>query len=508
MKRTAGTLDQPTKVYCLPSPHLPELPLSATDSFLSRFEAVLPSTQRKYRFQSIPRVIVSDKVPVPFHQCSSSLPQEANPYVPLLSGYSDAVLVASESEQRKEMRKAYVHHAVNHIVRTQALIASGKDSKPRDQGFTQPLVLFLLPYKRFALEVVESLIHFHCKGKSKRISKKSRHKFEEEYTNSDDLQYGDDFKLGLTLAPRHNMFLYTPFKLSDLILASPLALHALFTEDNTAYSILSSIEIAVIDEAGVMLMQNWEHVEAIYGKMNLTPQREYVTGDIERVREHWLDEKGREYRQNVVISDVLTPEINGIVGKTSNRRGWVKVVPGYGGVLAQGKIHRLRKFECTAESVNDRRFEYFTQEFWPKIKDLLPSPAVIFCSSYYEFVRLKAWFEVEEPGVVFISEYTSKSDRQRNLSYIQNDTSRAVLLTERLMYFRHLKLRAAEALVYYSLPLHPQVYEEMTSCMSGEEVWVVFSSLDALQLQRLFGDEKAQQLVASKGSSFAVNAAS
>lgn len=501
---------EPRKQYFLSRTQIPDLPLdSIIDSFLSRFDPCTPTTQRKYRHYSIPKLTICTKVRIPLPQNAPSIDALLdNPYLSLISSYCDAVLVSPEEVQRTAMRRAYIHQAVNHVVKTQALIASGEETKPRDQGFTQATVLLLVPYKRFALEIVQLLIELHCKGRAKRVSKKSRRKFEDEYTNSEDLQYGDDFKLGLSLAPRHNMFLYTPFKLSDIIIASPLALSALLTEDPAASSALSSIEILVVDEAGIMLMQNWDHVEAIWEKVNLMPQRDFVTADISRVREYWLDQRGSEYRQNVLLSNILTPEINGLVGRSQSHLGCIKVAPTYAGVLVPGKLHRLRKFECTPEMVNEQRFQYFTQEFWMKIRDVLPSPAVVFCSSYFEFVRLKNWFETEEPGVVAISEYTSKSDRQRYLSYVQNDTSKAVLLTERLLYFRHTNVKAAKAIVLYSLPLHPNIYEEMAKHMTGEEVWMVFCALDALQLQRILGDTKAQQLITSKGSNFSVNATS
>jgi U3 small nucleolar RNA-associated protein 25 len=511
MKRnsTSGAA-QPIKQYFIGRLHLPDLPLDVTtDSFLSRFDPSASISQRKYCHMSIPKLIVSEKVRIPLPQNThSSESMQDNAYHSLTSSYSDLVLISPDQDQRMAMRIAYVHQAVSHVVKTQALLASGEETKPRDQGFTQATVLILVPYKRFALEIVQQLIEVHCKGRAKRVSKKSRKKFDDEYTNSEDLQFGDDFKLGLSLAPRHNMFLYTPFKLSDIIIASPLALSALLTEDPAASSALSSIEVMVVDEAGIMLMQNWDHLEVIWEKVNLMPQRDFVTADIERVREYWLDQRGAEYRQNIVLSDIMTPEINGLIGSSQNHLGWIKVAPAYTGALVPGKLHRLRKFDCTPELVNEQRFQYFTQEFWVKIRDVLPSPAVVFCSSYFEFVRLKNWFENEEPGIVAISEYTSKPDRQRYLSYLHNDSSKAVLLTERLVYFRHVHVKAAKALVLYSLPLHPHIYEEMTTNMAGEEVWMVFCALDALNLQRILGDAKAQQLVTSKGSNFSVNATS
>jgi Utp25, U3 small nucleolar RNA-associated SSU processome protein 25 len=59
--------------------------------------------------------------------------------------------------------------------------------------------------------------------------------------------------------------LYSEFLQSDVIVASPLGLTTLLTEaagagDAGAADFLTSIEIAVVARADVLLMQNWMHV--------------------------------------------------------------------------------------------------------------------------------------------------------------------------------------------------------------------------------------------------------
>lgn len=61
------------------------------------------------------------------------------------------------------------------------------------------------------------------------------------------------------------MRLYSEFLQSDVIVASPLGLTTLLTEaagagDAGAADFLTSIEIAVVARADVLLMQNWMHV--------------------------------------------------------------------------------------------------------------------------------------------------------------------------------------------------------------------------------------------------------
>lgn len=60
------------------------------------------------------------------------------------------------------------------------------------------------------------------------------------------------------------MRLFAEFFQADVIVASPLglatALSAAAAEGGGAADFLSSVEIAVVDRADVMLMQNWAHV--------------------------------------------------------------------------------------------------------------------------------------------------------------------------------------------------------------------------------------------------------
>ena len=72
----------------------------------------------------------------------------------------------------------------------------------------------------------------------------------------------DCFRLGMSVK-KTNLKLYTPFYSSDIIIASPLGLRTVVGVEGDKkrdYDMLSSIEVVIVDQADVMLMQNWEHL--------------------------------------------------------------------------------------------------------------------------------------------------------------------------------------------------------------------------------------------------------
>lgn len=78
--------------------------------------------------------------------------------------------------------------------------------------------------------------------------------------------------------------LYADLYESDIIIASPLGIATRLaeqTEDGCDF--LSSIEVALVFRADVMLMQNWAHVTAVFESLNQMPKQQHGT-DIMRVR--------------------------------------------------------------------------------------------------------------------------------------------------------------------------------------------------------------------------------
>lgn len=157
---------------------------------------------------------------------------------------------------------------------------------------------------------------------------------------------GDEFKIGITVTKKSlkvyfffckncimiiNFFfqLYADFYSSDIIIASPLGLR--FTigaegENDRDYDFLASIELLILDQTEIFLMQNWDHLLHIFNHLHLQPKDSHGT-DFSRVRTWSLDGHSKYYRQTLIFSSIILPEINAIFNKRcQNYSGKIKIV--------------------------------------------------------------------------------------------------------------------------------------------------------------------------------------
>lgn len=239
-------------------------------------------------------------------------------------------------------------------------IDTQSDEWQRDQGFTRPKVLILLPFRGLAHELVETMIDLL--GHKTVVINKDR--FDDEYGPDDNDEEGeiegaerdgtangaaraerakavidrkpedwkalmgegrnvdDMFTLGLSLSPGGGkgkpgegkgvgVRLYCDFYNSDIIIASPVALHRASAPNGDGgdeasgvdSDFLSSVEVCIMDRADVFLMQNWAYVPDIAEVVNSRPTGERAArADFSRVRPFFLHEQGRLFRQTLVFS--------------------------------------------------------------------------------------------------------------------------------------------------------------------------------------------------------------
>lgn len=207
-----------------------------------------------------------------------------------------------------------------------------------------------MPYRKFALKLIKIFISLIMRKSEEFVSNKKRFfdsfgpagdednkeeakKEDEDGENDnddheakknkhDDFDFlfsgntEDHFKIGLSVSKK-SLKLFTPFYSSDIIIASPLGLKSVIGIEGDAqqdHDFLSSIELLIIDNADVLMMQNWEHVLSVFDHLHLQPKKSHDV-DFSRVRNWLLDGHAKFYRQTLVFGRIPAPPINSVFNK-------------------------------------------------------------------------------------------------------------------------------------------------------------------------------------------------
>ncbi|XP_037444364.1 U3 small nucleolar RNA-associated protein 25-like isoform X2 [Triticum dicoccoides] len=440
---------------------------------------------------------------------------------------------------------AYLMHALSHVHRTRDVVIKNdaklrndantdvmEDDSYRDQGFTRPKVLFLLPLKSIARRIVKRLIQLSPLTQKDN----SMGQFKKEFGESDDeleepnsskptdfnLLFAGDvedhFLFGIKFTKK-SVKLYSNFYASDIIVASPLALKLKIDggevtkkkgrpKENDS-DFLSSIEIVVVDYADVISMQNWSHLHAVLEQLNHLPSKEHVT-NVMRIRPWYLDEQARYYRQTIILSSYLTPEMNALFnGLCLNYEGKVKLATEFTGVLPKIQLEIRQVYErfdaSSIGELDDARFEYFCTKVYPKIQESDEGGVLLFASSYFEYIRLSSFLKSQDASFCRIGEATSQQDISRARLWFFEGQKKILLYSERSHFFHRYKIRGGHHLVIYSLPGRKDFYPELVN-MLGESANprcnVLFSRLDLLKLERIVGSSSARRLISSDKDMF------
>ncbi|GBB95965.1 hypothetical protein RclHR1_02650036 [Rhizophagus clarus] len=450
--------------------------------------------------------------------------------------YQDVLYTNRNIENSFELRYIYALHALNHIYKVRNRIlknneklnkahAAGKDiDEMRDQGFTRPKVLILLPFRNSAMNLAEILIKLS--GKDQQENQK---RFFESYgiTPEQDKidpkkpadflatfkgNIDDMFRIGIKFT-RKSMKFHAEFYSADIIIASPLGLRMIIGAEGDKkrdFDFLSSIEVIIVDQCDTFLMQNWDHVEHIFSYMNLIPQKSHDC-DFSRVKNWYLDGRARYLRQTIILSDYLTPEINVLFNKQMNNvDGKVKIKHHHQGTILEVNVRNIQqiftRIECNSLSeMDDIRFKYFIEKILPKTRKMNLSHVMIFIPSYFDFVRLRNYFEDNTISFTSISEYTNVSDVTRARTYFLSGKKDYLLYTERFHFFRRHHIKGIHHVIFYALPDHAHFYSELLnsiqSSSSGKNsnekftINVIFSKFDKLRLERVVGSAKVDKIL-------------
>ncbi|CAM1500882.1 Fc.00g100440.m01.CDS01 [Cosmosporella sp. VM-42] len=473
-------------------------------------------------------------------------PMERN-LSPLLFDYRDVMHCDRTVSNSDQLRQLTCLHALNHVLKTRDRViknnyklakeGEGTEVELRDQGFTRPKVLFLLPTRNSCLRIV-NIIRDLCDPDQQ----ENRKRFDEGYVDKDarfsadkpadfrDLFEGSDddmFRLGMKFT-RKTIKYFAQFYSSDIIFASPLGLRmAIGSEEEKKqvdYDFLSSIEMVIVDQADALLMQNWEHVEYIFEHLNLQPKDAHGC-DFSRVRNWYLEDWAKYFRQTIILSSFNTPELSELFRlHCHNWAGKVRLQPEYPGMLQQLGIKAKQTFSrfqsSSVDKDPDARFEYFTSAIVPSLakraKDA--TGTLIFIPSYLDFVRVRNYF-ANDPAVdnvTFgaVSEYADVPEASRARSHFLTGRHRVLLYTERAHHFRRYQFRGVQRVIFYGLPDNPIFYSEIAGGYLGKSeqdmriepgqgnVRVVFSKYDVVKLERVVGSKRVGKMIQERGDTF------
>ncbi|KNH05947.1 hypothetical protein XU18_3109 [Perkinsela sp. CCAP 1560/4] len=425
-----------------------------------------------------------------------------------------------ESIQRK--------HTAQH--QTDQRIHRGDDVLVPDSGFTSTSVLLLLPSRNLAqryirklvkeFEVVEKLDEFESDfGPSEPEDPKFAQK-PEDYRVLFEGNVDDRFCIGIKLH-RRRAVLYSEYKQSDILVASPLGLaHYIgLGESQKAESapsvdrsyLLASIEILCVPMLEVFLMQNWGRLKSAIDDVNAPVELRDTSelGDFTRLKPHFAEGTGKVHRQNIFTSLFPHPYFRSLfrhvcassqLAESPEEINESQRIPS----ALEGLQCRVRQYflrvpaESGVANAHQERLTYFTEKLYRTRLTYYfatRTPMLVIVPTYYQYVGVRAFFEENiSESYSDLCEYTSDTDRRRALRNFNTQQVHVLLTTERYYFYKRHFIKGAAVIVWYAPPVFPQFYLENIHAIntSSESSCVItlFSQYDADALVRIVGEER------------------
>jgi U3 small nucleolar RNA-associated protein 25 len=465
--------------------------------------------------------------------------------------YLDVVAAFRTVDNAAFMREVCCIHILNHVFKTRdrvlknnAKSAQADSSEAldiRDQGFTRPKGLIMLPTKQACVRFVESIVKLsepeQQENKSRFLETFSREDEDEWQDKPEDFRelfggnHEEDFRIGLKFT-RKTIKYFSGFYNSDVIICSPLGLMRSITAGNEDKDkkrsqdadFLSSIEVTVVDNASALQMQNWQHVDFIFSQLNQLPKESHGC-DFTRVRNSYLDGHAKLLRQTIILSSYLTPAINSLVSNhLCNISGLVKYTTWHTGsmlgvmsLLPMPVTQKFLRYDSPSPNTDgEKRFKYFCSTILPQIlRDRNDQRGLLlFVPDYADFTRLRNQLSNSSEGssIAFgaISEYTSMKEVSRSRSHLISGRYSLLLYSERAHHHFRYRIRGVTKVIFYGIPDNPVFWNEIVSFLtlggtsgSGDgkgrnSVRAMFSRWDLMKLERVVGTERVGKLISER----------
>ncbi|UZJ53314.1 hypothetical protein CBS101457_002634 [Exobasidium rhododendri] len=477
----------------------------------------------------------------------------------LLGSYRDVMDTRVELEERESKRRIIAMHAMSHVQKNRrrvlrnnerlakaASTGSTVNADTRDQGFTRPKVLILLPLRNSAVSWMSHLSALSTCTEVDNASRfesdftlppnaidnlakpEARERFPVDHIETFKGNIGDNFKVGAKLT-RKSWKMFSQFYDSDVIIASPLGLRLAIEKDRDS-DYLSSIEILIMDQMDVMTMQNWEHVQFIFTHLNQIPKQAH-DADFSRIKQWYLDSHAPYMRQSILLSSYDTSEFRGLYRSTlRNIGGKVHLTSSKeAGVLSQvrsGIRQTFQKFTCNNIQLESQlRIETFLNKVFKTIlkSALSSSKTIIFVPSYFDFIllqeELRKRYAEHVDSFAILTEYSSGKEISKARTQFFNEKKKFLFVTERFTFYRRYMLRGAKTIVWFGLPEHKDFYSEFLENMfkvgdknggNDEEqvdvgevsVIAMYSKYDFLKLARIVGTSMATRMIGEEKNSW------
>jgi U3 small nucleolar RNA-associated protein 25 len=480
---------------------------------------------------------------------------------PFLASYADVMLTCDDKLSHD---KSLSFHILNHVLTSrQRIFKHDKRLKEeedetttafwrRDQGFTRPTVLVLLPTRGCCHTFVHNLLSLLDGNTTDNLDRfdtefgppemqtldetalNRRRKVQQskgkEWTEvfGDEVNDDDDFRIGLALIPKARkkkdndvvvgVKLFTDFYRSDIIVASPLGLKMSCIDKEEGSDFLSSIEICVLSRTDVLLMQNWDHVHSIMSLLNQQPKGTHDT-DFSRVREYMLAGQAgqaKHWRQLIMTSRFLDPMILStfkrnaasldgmarIRKKTSAESAMITRV-----LLPTRQVFQRVSSSCLAEQ-SQERINYFADKVLPQLENQKHS--LVYIPSYFDFITVRNILLKREMDFVSVTEYSRVSEVSRGRARFLQGRKPIMLYTGRAHFFHRHTIKGARRVIFLGLPEHAEFYTQHVNLLvehqhqdgSSSSSLALFTKYDAQALERIVGSLNCSKMIKGDKSSF------